>query len=130
MQRYYYFFIYLLWLAMALSLHDAHAGPHHNKDTTPNPFYFTDQTGVGLATVVTSNTITVGGSDEIRYRIAGLSGASYQVAAELIHQPLAYGFAQDLFNDSGAEIQDFRTMFQASNAKSTTITTHSFSVAR
>ncbi|WAK02567.1 multiheme c-type cytochrome [Methylobacter sp. YRD-M1] len=72
----------------------------------------------------------IGGSDEIRYRIAGLNGANYQVTAELIHQPLAYGFAQDLFSDSGAEIQDFRTMFQASNAKSTTITTHSFSVAR
>jgi hypothetical protein len=72
----------------------------------------------------------VGGSDEISYRIAGLSGASYQVTAELIHQPLAYGFAQDLFSDSDAEIQDFRKMFQASSAKSTTITTHAFSVSR
>ncbi|WP_051299931.1 autotransporter outer membrane beta-barrel domain-containing protein [Methylobacter luteus] len=72
----------------------------------------------------------IGGSDEIGYRIAGLNGASYQVTAELIHQPLAYGFAQDLFSDSGAEIQDFQKMFQASNAKSTTITTHAFSVSR
>lgn len=72
----------------------------------------------------------VGGSDEIRYQIAGLNGINYQVTAELIHQPLAYGFAQDLFSDSGAEIQDFRTMFQASNAKSTTITTQAFSVSR
>ena len=72
----------------------------------------------------------IGGSDEVSYRIPGLSGIGYQVTAELIHQPLAYGFAQDLFNDSGAEIQDFRTMFQASNAKSTTITTQAFSVSR
>jgi hypothetical protein len=72
----------------------------------------------------------VGGSDEISYRITGLSGAGYQVMAELIHQPLAYGFAQDLFSDSGTEIQDFQKMFQASNAKSTTITTRTFSVSR
>lgn len=31
------------------------------SDTTPDPFVFTDQTGVALSTVVTSNTITVGG---------------------------------------------------------------------
>jgi hypothetical protein len=72
----------------------------------------------------------IGGSDEIGYRIAGLNGTGYQVTAELIHQPLAYGFAQDLFSESGAEIQDFRTMFQASSTKSTTITTHAFSVSR
>jgi hypothetical protein len=36
----------------------------------------------------------IGGSDEIGYRIAGLNGTGYQVTAELIHQPLAYGFTQ------------------------------------
>ncbi|MCL7420080.1 MAG: hypothetical protein M8364_04155 [Methylobacter sp.] len=58
MPRYYYFFAYLLWLVMALSIHDAHAA---RKDTTPNPFSFTDQTDVSLDTVETSNTITVSG---------------------------------------------------------------------
>ncbi|WP_235209341.1 hypothetical protein [Methylobacter sp. BBA5.1] len=58
MPRYYYFFAYLLWLVMALSIHDAQAA---RKDTTPAPFFFTDQTDVALDTVVTSNTITVSG---------------------------------------------------------------------
>jgi hypothetical protein len=165
MPRYYYFLAYLLWLVMVLGTHDAQAA---RKDTIPNPFAFTGQTGIAPNTVVTSNTITVsgmtylkdnrilpqgfdkataspdihvvgdalnddnfiGGSDEIGYRIAGLNGTGYQVTTELIHQPLAYGFAQDLFIEPGAEIQDFRIMFQASNAKFTPITTHAFSVSR
>jgi hypothetical protein len=72
----------------------------------------------------------VGGSDEISYRISGLSGANYSVEAELLHQPLAYSFAQDLFTEVDAEIEDFRVLFNASNAKTSRIALRTFSVSR
>ncbi|MDO9169124.1 MAG: multiheme c-type cytochrome [Methylobacter sp.] len=72
----------------------------------------------------------VGGSDDISYRISGLTGNNYQVEAELVHQPIAYSFAQDLFVESDAEVEDFKTMFNASNAKTSRIANSSFSVAR
>lgn len=72
----------------------------------------------------------VGGSDQVTYRIAGLSGASYQVEAELLHQPLAYSFAQDLFEEVDGEIEDFKTMFNASNLKSNRITVNNFIVTQ
>lgn len=72
----------------------------------------------------------IGGSDDVRYQIAGLAGTNYQITAELLHQPLAYSFAQDLFTDTSAEVRDFQTLFQNSNAKTTPITTHTFSVSR
>ncbi|MDO8938635.1 MAG: multiheme c-type cytochrome [Methylicorpusculum sp.] len=72
----------------------------------------------------------VGGSDEISYRISGLSGANYSVEAELLHQPLAYSFAQDLFTEIDAEIEDFKVLFNASNAKTSRIALSTFSVSR
>lgn len=72
----------------------------------------------------------VGGSDDISYRISGLRGNNYQVEAELLHQPIAYAFAQDLFTEVDAEVEDFKTMFNASNAKTSRIAASSFSVAR
>lgn len=65
MQRYYYFFAYLLCLIVALSTHDAHTAP---EDTTPEPFGFTEQTGVKAPT---PDSIS-GGVDEIDHRIADL----------------------------------------------------------
>ena len=72
----------------------------------------------------------VGGSDQITYQITGLSGANYQVEAELVHQPIAYSFAQDLFNEVDGEVEDFKTMFNASNLKSSRITVNNFTVAQ
>ena len=72
----------------------------------------------------------VGGSDQVTYRIAGLSAASYQVEAELVHQPLAYSFAQDLFSEVDGEVEDFKTMFNASNLKSNRITVSNFAVSQ
>jgi len=43
MKRHYYFVVYLLWLAMVLSTHDAHAVP---EDTTPDAFGFAAPTGI------------------------------------------------------------------------------------
>ena len=48
----------LIWLSFALVSVNAQAA-----DTTPNQFTFTDQTGVPLNTLITSNTITVTGID-------------------------------------------------------------------
>ena len=48
----------LTWLSFALVSVNAQAA-----DTTPNPFTFTDQTGVAHNTLITSNTITVTGID-------------------------------------------------------------------
>jgi hypothetical protein len=72
----------------------------------------------------------VGGSDRVDYRINGLTGSSYQVEAELVHQPIAYAFAQDLFVETDDEVEDFKTMFFASNNKTNRIALSTFSVAR
>jgi hypothetical protein len=65
MQRYYYFFAYLLSLIVALSIHDAHTAP---EDTKPETFGFTEQTDVKTP-ASDSNSGGVGGID---FRIAGL----------------------------------------------------------
>ena len=72
----------------------------------------------------------IGGSDKINYRISGLTGAAYTIEAELVHQPLAFSFATDLFQETDDEIADFKTMFKASNAKSNQIALNSFTVTR
>ena len=71
----------------------------------------------------------IGGSDEINYQISGLGNGSYQVEAELLHQPIAYAFAQDLFTEVDGEVEDFKTMFNASSLKSSRIAISSFTVA-
>ncbi|QCW84956.1 hypothetical protein EQU24_20980 [Methylotuvimicrobium buryatense] len=93
-----------------------------NKATAPN-----DIKVVGDAL---TDANFVGGSDQIRYQIGGLSGNSYSVEAELVHQPLAYSFAQDLFVEPDAEVQDFKTMFNASTQKTSRIVLHTFSVSK
>jgi hypothetical protein len=72
----------------------------------------------------------VGGSDEISYRIAGLTGNQYTIEAELLHQPFAYSFAQDLFSETTDDTDDFKTMFNASKSKTNRITLTRFSVLR
>jgi len=93
-----------------------------NKATAPN-----DIKVVGAAL---TDANFIGGSDEIRYRISGLSGSAYTVEAELVYQPLAYSFAQDLFVEPDAEVQDFKTMFNASNQKTSRIVLHQFAVSK
>ncbi len=65
MQRYYYFFAYLLSLIVALSIHDAHTAP---EDIASETFGFTEQTGVKTPASDSNS----GGVDGIDYRIAGL----------------------------------------------------------
>lgn len=71
----------------------------------------------------------IGGSDEVSYQISGLSNGTYQVEAELLHQPIAYAFAQDLFMEADAEVEDFKTMFNASDLKSNRIAISTFGVS-
>lgn len=58
-----------------------------------------------------------------------LTGNACSVEAELLHQPLAYAFAQDLFGEVGAEVEDFKTMFNASDYKTNRITLSTFSIS-
>jgi len=96
--------------------------PGFDKATAPND--------VKVAGNALNDGDFVGGSDQVTYRIAGLGGASYQVEAELVHQPLAYSFAQDLFEEVDGEVEDFKTMFNASNLKSNRITVSNFTVSQ
>jgi hypothetical protein len=93
-----------------------------NKATAPN-----DIKVVGDAL---TDANFVGGSDQITYRIPNLTGSNYTVEAELVHQPLAYSFAQDLFSEATDEGDDFKTMFNASNSKTSRIALNSFNVVR
>jgi hypothetical protein len=93
-----------------------------NKATAPN-----DVKVVGAAL---RDRDFIGGSDKIIYRISGLTGMKYTVEAELVHQPLAYSFANDLFQEPDNEVADFKTMFTASSAKSSQIASNSFTVTR
>ena len=47
------------------------------SDTTPDAFYFTDQTGVALSTVITSNTITVAGINSATS--ISITGGTYSI---------------------------------------------------
>jgi hypothetical protein len=93
-----------------------------NKATAPN-----DIKVVGDAL---NDANFVGGSDQITYRIPNLMGSNYTVEAELLHQPLAYSFAQDLFSEPSNEGDDFKTMFNASSSKTSRIALNTFSVVR
>jgi len=62
----------LLALQLNMLLGDAPAG-----DTTPDAFSFTDQTGVGIASTCTSNTITVTGIDTAS--AISITGGQYSI---------------------------------------------------
>ena len=72
----------------------------------------------------------IGGSDQVTYHIKGLPDNQYNIEAELVHQPLSYAFAQDLFKETTNEGDDFKLMFDKSNFKSNQITSHSFSMLK
>lgn len=77
-----------------------------------------------------NDTNFIGGSDQISYSIKGLTGKQYTIDAELIHQPISYAFAHDLFKEPTNEGDDFKIMFENSKFKSNQITSHSFSVLK
>lgn len=69
-----------------------------------------------------------GGSDEIRYHLAGFGQGRYTVTAELVFQPLSYGFTQDLSQDGSTEAAAFTTMYNASSHKSMPMAAINFTV--
>jgi len=63
----------------------------------------------------------IGGSDTVTYRVSGLPEGSYRVDAELLYQPVSYAFAHDIFSDTSSEASSFKTMYDASAAKTSQI---------
>jgi hypothetical protein len=94
-----------------------------NKTTAPS-----DIAVVGDAN--SSDTNFVGGSDTITYDIntSGFTTSPHHIEVELRYQTLGYPFAQDLFDDNTTESNSFKTMFEASQLKTTTITTKSLAL--
>ena len=73
----------------------------------------------------TDNNFT-GGSDEIEFQLPKLTGNSYEISAELVHQPLSFAYALDLFAGSAKEITEFKAMYNKSPMKSNRITSLTF----
>jgi cytochrome c553 len=71
-----------------------------------------------------------GGSDEISFRLQNLTGSEYKVNAELIYQAIAYPHVMDVASDSSAEAAEFKAMFDASQHKSTQMSTAEFTVVK
>ena len=71
------------------------------------------------------------GGDQVSYRVTVPVSGSYTVLAELIYQPLAYGHLQDLFSsDHLLEVNQFKTLFNATTLKAETIAIDSATVHR
>ncbi|MEQ1636525.1 MAG: multiheme c-type cytochrome [Methylococcales bacterium] len=77
-----------------------------------------------------NDTNFIGGSDEIHFKLAGLTGKSYTIDVELIYQTLGYAFAQDMFTNAAPEVSQFKQMFNASKLKSYPITQATITVTR
>ncbi|MDF1581789.1 MAG: multiheme c-type cytochrome [Methyloprofundus sp.] len=104
-------------------------GSDYLKDNRLLPNGFNKQTApadVKVAGAAFDDANFIGGSDETRYTLSGLVPDNYSVSIELVYQTLAYGFAQDLFKDKAKEVTDFKRLYNASNAKSTIITSQNF----
>lgn len=72
----------------------------------------------------------VGGSDQVTYKLAGLTDSGYSIEVELLHQPLSYPSAAALFASTDNEIADFKQMFERSKAKTSRIAQTSWSIER
>ncbi|NOQ76650.1 MAG: hypothetical protein GQ475_02430 [Methylococcaceae bacterium] len=91
-----------------------------NKTTVPDD--------VAVAGVAYNDNNFIGGSDQISYRVSGLTDGNYTVQTELVYQTIAYGFVRDLFEDNSAEVNDFKKMYQESTSKTSVLTSLEFSV--
>ena len=64
------------------------------------------------------------GTDLFEYRIPVSQGGTYQVIANLIYQPLAYGHLEHLFRDTIVpEVDQFKTIYDNTELKTETIST-------
>lgn len=91
-----------------------------NKTTAPED--------VAVAGIAYNDNNFIGGSDQISYRISGLTDANYTVRTELVYQTIAYGFVRDLFEDNSAEVNDFKKMYNESTSKTSVLTSLEFTV--
>lgn len=108
-------------------------GMEYKKDNRLLPFGFNKYTAsddIGVIGNAFDDSNFIGGEDEIRYRIDGMTGSRYTVLVELVYQSVSYPFAQDLFTDSSTEITDFQSMFVGSSYKSTSIAIQQIDVVR
>lgn len=106
-------------------------GAHYLKDNRLLPAGFdksTAPTDIQVVGAARDDGDFVAGGDKVHYRIAAPGSGPYNITAELVYQTVAHAFANDLFSSSDAEVVDFRTMFEASNHKSTVMKTLQFSV--
>jgi len=97
----------------------------YKKDNRLLPKGFNKQTAsknIKVLGAAANDADFIGGEDTIRFTIGKLNATRYHVTAELIYQPLAYSFAQDLFQDRSPETKRFKQMFNASVLKSTLMT--------
>ncbi len=106
-------------------------GMQYLKDNRLLPIGF-DKTTAPDDVAVTGNAYSdnnfTGGSDQIRYQVAGLANDTYHVQVELVYQTIAFGFVRDLFNDTSAEVNDFKKMYEESTHKSSVLTTLQFNL--
>lgn len=91
-----------------------------NKTTAPDD--------VAVEGFAYSDNNFIGVSDQISYRVSGLTDGSYTVKTELIYQTIAYGFVRDLFEDDSAEVNDFKKMYKESSSKTSVLTSLDFTV--
>ncbi len=106
-------------------------GMIYKKDNRILPKGFdktTAQSDIRVAGSAYADADFVGGSDTVTYRISGLAGGTYTVDTQLLYQTLGYAFAQDLFTDSSAEAASFKSMFDASQIKTSEIASSSLSI--
>ncbi|RJX29864.1 MAG: hypothetical protein C4531_10055 [Desulfurivibrio sp.] len=71
-----------------------------------------------------------GGGDTISFRLANMKSARYTVTAELVYQPLSFAFLADMDGDATPETTALAGMYQASTAKSTSMTAATFQIRR
>jgi len=68
----------------------------------------------------------VGGSDQVHYQIGGLVSGTYTIEARLNYQTMAYGFGQDLFNDTAdPRVALFRDLDRNARVRFETVSTDS-----
>ncbi len=105
-------------------------GAVYLKDNRLLPNGFNKQTApedIAVAGSAYADNNFVGGSDQISYRVSGLAAGVYTVRAELLYQTIAYGFVRDLFEDTSAEVNDFKKMYNESGSKASVLTALEFS---
>lgn len=69
-----------------------------------------------------------GGSDEVSFRLENLKGSEYTVHTELVYQAIAYPHVMDIASDISKEAAEFKKMFDASQHKSTQMSTADFTL--